>query len=432
MKKTACLLFILALLTGFLAWQLSRWKEQTSTQRASAEEQLERLETFLSKEPELRINEAAEQALAYRPEDPESEGLYEYQSPEGIRFISHSNKWDETMLKELYEELLRNRHGEELNTLDRVTVHAESDDYAAATHRNTYRSFPMAIHFPLVPEQELINFLVEGGQIVLYGGDKRSSVEAMASDLSHEYGHHYTMHYMLPSHGSYMDLQREYAKLRGLNTENTYYKRDDEDFYYRNHHRYLVEIAAEDYVVLMGSPNAMKKTGKYVDVRRALSGQYGDMVILRNAAPQENMLLPFATQVPGLADYFYSFLGEPAPEYPQVGDVHLKIERQTESYHLDTGYKTFVSYKITWDKTEGEDVLYTLLCLDDENEWFTPVVTAEKGEYAQAEIGEVSVSRAGRVTMYDDGIAQGTKRFLVVVTYPDGRVGVSDSVEKSF
>lgn len=432
MRKLAALFLLLALLCGAGFWQLRRWAEQTEGQAAQLRAQMDRSAAFWEQKTAWQENEAAAEALAYRPAEKDGEGVAEYVSPEEIRFVSFSKAWDAESLKALYEELLRNRHGPELNTLERVTVYSEEDEFAAATHQNTMQQVPVAVHFPLVPAEEIFSFLVEGGQISLYGGDEKTSVAEMAPELSHEYGHHYTLSYLLPGGGSNMDLYRDYARLRGLNADNVFVRAASTEQYYRNHKRFLVEIAAEDYVVLMGSPNAMKQIGNYKDIYSYASGERGDVYIERNAAPQENMCLPFATEVPGLAELFYSYLNETPPEYPHAGDVGLQFRRRTESFQLDTGYRTFVSYQLSWEKTLGEDAVYTLICVNPETEMVFPVVTVRSGEPAEAQIGEYWRSTSRTVSWFDDGLTEGTKRFLVVVTLPNGQVSVSDPVEKSF
>ncbi|MEH7387010.1 hypothetical protein V7147_16600, partial [Bacillus sp. JJ1521] len=45
-----------------------------------------------------------------------------YESPEGILFLSYTENWDEPQLKDLYQELIKNKHGEELNLLQEIRV----------------------------------------------------------------------------------------------------------------------------------------------------------------------------------------------------------------------------------------------------------------------------------------------------------------------
>ena len=432
MRKLAALLLLLALLAGAGFWQLHRWAGRTEQQAVQLRSQLDRTAAFWEQKTAWQENEAAAAALAHRPAEQAGEGVAEYVSPEEIRFVSYSKAWDENDLKELYEELLRNRHGPELNTLERVTVYAEEDEFAAATHQNSVQLVPVSVSFPLVPAEEIFSFLVEGGQISLYSGDEKTSAAEMAPELSHEYGHHYKLTSLLPGGGSNMDLYRTYAQLRGLNADNVFIRASSTEEYYQNHKRFLVEIAAEDYVVLMGSPNAMKQVGSYRDLYSYAKGQFGDVYVKRNAAPQENMCLPFATEVPGLAEYFYSFLNEAPPEYPHAGDVGLQFRQRSESFRLDSGYRSFSSYEIVWNKTLGEEAVYTLICVDPETELTYPVMTVRDGEPAEAQIGDYWRSSATSVSWFSDGLAEGTKRFMVVVTMPDGRVSVSDPVEKSF
>ena len=432
MRKFAIFLLLLAIAAGLLSMQLSRWREGTQRQLQTVERQAQTLAAFARQESALWTNDKAEKALSYRPKIEEQEAYAQFRSPEDILFLSESEAWDEEKLELLYEELLRNRHGEELNTLEQVTVLAEEDEFAAATHRNTVQPVALAVRFPLFSKDAIVSLRQYGGQITLYGGDRKTTVLEMAGELSHEYGHHYTLTYMLPGDGSFMDLQRDYAKLRGLDPETTLTARDDAELYYENHKDYLVEIAAEDYVVLMGSPNAMADQGDYIDIRDFKNGKTGDQWILRNAAPQENMFLPFAADVPGLADYFYGFLDEPAPEFPDASGAEPRFERHAVGYDLVGGYRTFVSYRVTWDKVLGEDATYTLICLDPQTETLQPIKTVRAGEEAKAEIGELAVESGSRINYYEDGVTKGTKRFLVVVITPDGRAAVSDAVEKRF
>lgn len=432
MRKLSLALLLLALLCAAGAYQLRRWAGQTAAQQRQVLAQAEQTEDFFRQTPERWINTAAREALAQRPDPLAGEGLCEYLSPEEIRFVSMSKAWDEEKLRDLYEELLRNRHGEELQTLERVTVYAQEDEFAAATHQNTVQAVPFRLHFPLIPDAPICAFFVEGGQISLYGGDRKTTVAEMAGELSHEYGHHYTLSYVLPGGGSNMDFYRSYAQLRGLSSENAYVRAANTQEYYQRHARFLVEIAAEDYVVLMGSPNAMLQIGDYADLRDYANGREGDSYVMRNAAPQENMNLPFATQVPGLAELFYSFLDQTPPDYPQTGDVGLRLERSSVGYNLTTGYRSFVSYKLSWNKTLGEDAVYTLICIDPETEKTYPIRTVKPEEPAEAEIGELAFATGSSVNWFYDGLTQGTKRFAVVVTLPDGRVAVSEPVEKRF
>jgi len=51
-----------------------------------------------------------------------------YTAPDGFKVISYSDAWKDTdKLKSVYEELLRNKHGEEFKLLDRIYIYPEPD-----------------------------------------------------------------------------------------------------------------------------------------------------------------------------------------------------------------------------------------------------------------------------------------------------------------
>lgn len=432
MRKFIIICILLTLLAGAGLWKLHGWRVQTIAQAEEIHTQIAQKQSFFQQDFEVWSNKAAEKALSHQAElatDPDIKA--QFVSPEGICFISKSDQWDESKLKLLYEELLQNRHGEELQTLMQVTVlPEEGTDYLGYQSDEMFQ-YSFSPQFSIFPEKSLCSFFLDGSSIVLTDGDRKSTVESQASTLSHEYGHHYTKSYLLLSYGHAADLNRPYAKTRGLNSDNTYIYLYDSETYTANHYKTLVEIAAEDYLVLMGSPNARKQIGTYCDVREMSQGKAADQQYFRNAMPQENMNLPFATKVPGLAELFYAPLGETPPDYPQTGDMELRFERHEENFNLVDGYHSAVSYKIQWNKTLGENATYTLICKEVDDWCPQPIKTVLPGEPAEAEIGEIAIQNQDFVEFYSDGRIQGTLQFMVVVTTEDGMLAVSDPVEKS-
>lgn len=432
MRKFSVLCVLLALLAGAGMWKLRSWRMQTVTQAGEIHAQIDRSLSFLQQKPDVWTNKAAEEALSRQAElstDPDIKA--EFVSPEGICFVSKSAPWDESKLKLLYEELLQNRHGEEIKTLMQVTVLPEENEDFLGYQSDAAFEYGFSPQFSLFPEKPLCSFYLDGSSIVLTDGDRKTTVESQAATLSHEYGHHYTKNYLLLSYGHAADLNRPYAKTRGLNSDNVYIFVSDSETYKANHYKALVEIAAEDYLVLMGSPNARKQIGTYCDVRDAAQGKTGDQQCLRNVLPQENMSLPFATKVPGLAELFYAPLNQSPPDYPQTGDMELRFERHEESFNLIDGYHSAVSYKIRWNKTLGENATYTLICKEAGDWCPQPIKTVLPGQPAEAEIGEIALQEQDYVRFYNDGRNRGTLQFLVVVTTEDGMLAVSDPVEKS-
>lgn len=383
------------------------------------------------------VNREAESLFAVdrTQKEEEKDVLASYTSPEGIEFLSMSEKWDQENLEKLYQELLKNKHGEELYSLSSVFVYPQEDDFAAATHQNVSQIHPFYLDFPALPRGFQFLFERTEGVITLYNGDRNVTPESMASSLSHEYGHHFTFYHMFSSWDNEEQLlQSEYAKLRNLPSGQLLTDQSDAAFYSENHHWYLIEIAAEDYVTLMGSPNS-RDIGEFHDVKEYLGGDGQESgAMLRNAMPQENMMIPLASDVEGLAEYFYSFTDSEMPQIPSKQDFHLSVQRNAEGYDLVTGYEEFVSYQLIWDKVYGEDAVYTLISYQEENYKgsFYPIKTVEAGENSQAWIGCVAEENGGVVSYTDDGLAAGTRTFMVTAILPDGTIAVSEPLNYTF
>lgn len=379
------------------------------------------------------VNEAAEALFAQPKSADISNELAVYTSPEGIRFRSMSQAWDESKLEALYQELLRNQHGQELYTLSQVVVYPQADDTAAACHREMGQGYRLTLRFPSLPERDIFTFHRVGGGITLYDGDRLTTPEEMASSLSHEYGHHFTFYYMFgQENGKPVYEGSEYARLRDLPSEQVRADAYSASDYLENHAWYFYEIAAEDYVVLMGSPNS-RDMADYYDAREALNGRDDALRICRNAQVQENLMIPMANTVPGLADYFYGCLGADAPTYAPR-DIEIQLERSVVGYDLADGYRSFVSYEITWNKAYGEDAVYTLVCFDPENyrDSFHPIRTVTAGEDARGEIGSLTKNLGSKIAWIDDQLAQGTRTFAVTVILPDGTMYCSELLEYTF
>ncbi len=356
-----------------------------------------------------------------------------YISPEGIEFVSRSDEWDESDLELLYEELLRNEHGEELYHLSTVTVYPHKDEQAAATHQNSSQLCSVPFSHTLLPEGFEVEYFRRGGVITLYDGDGITTVDGMADSLSHEYGHHYTRYHMLDCSGEEV-YDTEYAKLRGLNTDNSYTDGDgDDSFYMDNHYKYVLEIAAEDYVALMGSP-ASREIIDYKDIMESLYLDSYSWIASRSSAVQENLTIPMACEMEGLADYFYSFLNEEAPEYDIKKEMNIRINKRSQSYNLVGGYRTFVYYDVEFDKVYGEDATYVLTVYDPEDFYHTvqPVRTVTSGEKALCRVGNAVRNLGSSVVYNDDKIAKGTKVFIVNVITADGKLYTSAPFSYTF
>jgi len=395
-------------------------------------------EFFSKRNPAPFINSAVN-AAPYIPEYSRDDALYYYEAPEGFSIISHSYEWNEEMLELLYYELKENTHGDEIEKLSEIIMygHGNEELNALATYSPGITSASFIINFPAFPNHFKVEFPKFIGRINIYGGDTRTTIESIASSLSHEYGHHYTFYYMFDHEMRQNDLLTEsaFADFREAYRFNLIGRISEDSDYFRYRHRYLIEVAAEDYVQLMGSPNT-RSVVDFIDVKQVAEGLEQPQFTsgARNAFPQENMMLPLPNEVPGLPTYFFNYIDERprAPAEPRQ-DIIIDINRQTMQHNLDTGTRTFVYYTLTWN-TPYENAIYTIACYDpyDYSGWGIPIKTVRPGQSASAVIGEYAVVRGNMVHFASDTIAQDFKVFYVVAQLPDGTYYTSEKLEFNF
>ncbi|MBE4909791.1 hypothetical protein IMZ08_17290 [Bacillus luteolus] len=154
-----------------------------------------------------------------------------YRSPEGIQFLSYSSEWDKDKLQELYEELLKNKHGEEIKLLQEVKV--VGDGLGEYPHDDYYTK---GIYHALT------------SSITLFHGNKYTEPHLYRETLAHEYGHHFTYHYFPEHHFPFS----KWSKLRGLDQNNV---RWDAFWNYSldSYSLFPQEIIADDYLLLYGA-----------------------------------------------------------------------------------------------------------------------------------------------------------------------------------
>ena len=364
----------------------------------------------------------------------QNEALYSYQATDTLMFLSHSEQWDEVKLQELYNELLQNKHGEEMTTLHEVVVWPQADENALATHSSDVLAQSLKVNFGALPEDFQLDFMRSISLIALYDGDEKNTIESMASALSHEYGHLYTFYYMFDA--ANLDLaDTEYSQLREYDKYDLITTAFPALDYWENHHRYLFEVAANDYVQLMGSPTA-RQTTAIQDVRQLINsganpspeGQY----IGNGLIPQENLKIPLASEVDGLSKYFHQFIGEeaPVPTSPR-NEITITIEPGSQGYDLIDGYRNFVYYDLKWN-TPYQDATYILVCYDAGDYLIQPIKTVLAGQESVATIGTVTRNKGDHITYMSDEHDQGTKIFLVLALLPDGTYYSSEALEYTF
>ncbi|MGQ4668420.1 hypothetical protein ACUIJN_21835 [Metabacillus halosaccharovorans] len=154
-----------------------------------------------------------------------------FQSPEGIDFTSYTPSWDEDKLKDLYKELLLNKHGQEISELNEVRI--LDGTHSSTNTKGSYHSLTKTI--------------------VLYQGNQYETPVDYRETLSHEYGHHFAYHYFPSHHLPFSEWQR----IRGIDVADmrwdAFWNYDE-----RYHAFYPQEILADDYVLLYGATSEVE------------------------------------------------------------------------------------------------------------------------------------------------------------------------------
>jgi len=405
----------------------------------TGEESAALIDTYLAEQsPYTFTNSTAEvSAIEY---ETHSNALSSYKTPEGIHIVSYSTSWNERGLILLYEELLKNKHGKEIETLQSIILHAEParNRLGQLTPIETIS----IIEFSFGALSDGLSFSINRrvSVIEIFNADELSTIEDVARTLSHEYGHLYTFYYFFTSsEGSTWDslASTRYAELRKSEEYDLVTLLRMDSFTYRKEYlRVLFEIAAEDYVQIMGSPTT-RQVVKFLDVSERLYGQEYPSSVNWNSAmngwPQANMAIPLASEMPGLTEYFYSFIDEDPPhrEHSKL-DIAIDIERKSVGYNLVGGYQTFVHYILSWN-TPYQDAIYTLVCFDPKDPSVViPIKTIFPGENARATIGAVTSEGWSYITILNDVFIKGTKAFFVIALLPDGSLYRSEPLWYEF
>ncbi|WP_243354351.1 S-layer homology domain-containing protein [Bacillus litorisediminis] len=274
------------------------------------------------------FDEVREKAIAADYED----GLTLYKSytgTSGVIFESYSSAWEtEAELKALEAELLQNKHGEELDLLGKVIL---IPDYKAGENvlGQYYASYRMYSNGDVELDDNRI--------IYLFGMNERDLADT-AKTLSHEYGHHFTYYHLLNtenvSPGDW--LSSDYAQARNLGNYNQAHDTVDGEYIWS-----MAEIAAEDYVQLFGSENALK-------------GNF-----------QMNAQIPSAYESQGLQNYWSSILGG-TYSYQNPIDFRL-VDFSKDPYNQDMVSLKFHGSNIlanTYLNAQDADGIYAPVLLD--------------------------------------------------------------------
>lgn len=314
-----------------------------------------------------------------------------YTGPKGITIKSYSRQWDrEEKLKGLYEELLSNFHGEEMDYLSTINIFPDFvyGQGVGGLYHGSYYNFTGS-------EERGYN---KGRVIDLAAGDQNTTVDQMAKTLAHEYGHHFTMYYLWMKEGKTFDRWREtrWAKVRGLT---------DKASVANGEHMWAPEeIAADDYVQLFGSALARQSAD--------FNSQFGsfDNTIF-NLSPQENLELPLAAQVPRLEEYWLGLMGVPAKNLNLAPSAPALALTQVDEQAR--GVKKFV---FNWTKSLDDysgPLEYTLISYQKGETLASPVLTQRDGYQAA----------------YVSHLDKGTRLFRVLVKDSGGKLSSSNVLE---
>jgi hypothetical protein len=357
-----------------------------------------------------------------------------YHTPLGFSIVSYSSDWTGQKLVEIYNELLRNGHGDEIGYLSEIALYSGKADYsemmdAAGDRSNADIDSDIYVDIPaLIPAKLRYDSDPLVSDIRLYYMDQYDDAADIAKTLAHEYGHHYTIYYFMQDDGAVRSS--EYYELRGFKDYDHEIFYHDNSSYYENHMWDVYEIAAEDYVQLLGSPSA-RLTNTFMDNRDAVDAGVEPGYTLRseyiNVFPQENIFIPLADEIPGLRDYIYSFIGK-ENEYgaaPETFDFNLQIKGK--SYY---GYRY---YNITWTMPDSNpEALYTLVCYDSSGELYIVVRTVNGGEEAIARVGKIVKKKGNWLRGWDDGVPKEDRIFKLYLLLPDGRMVASEPFYMDF
>jgi len=350
-----------------------------------------------------------------------------------IHFLTSCEDWDNSMLSSAGNELYQNIHGDEIKYIEAVILEQGSGIHYSSNYESIYdfNEIPLYI-FGFLPENSCFYDTYEKGILYIYNVDSETTASDIAQALSTAYGYHY-VHYYFGLNGSSKDKDTEYYKLRSAGSSELKVNFIDNEDYLENSKWFLYEVAANDYMYLMGSPSARKTktfgpftddTMFFAEINEALKHNFQYCL---NATPHSNVSLEMPHRVDGLADYFYSFIDAETPEFTvhePIGDLNMRAEPDSRMKNI----------KIYWDTPyKDSNVIYTLVAYDSSNEIVSIVNTingTQEGHGTFTEKYEFGIL-TGSVNRLYYYITQNFKEdniriFRVLITFPDKTVEVSD------
>lgn len=329
----------------------------------------------------LLLSEGNIQAITtHTYEDPFST----YIGENGITIISYCSNWkSDLQLKTIYDELVKNIHGKEMDYLSTIYIYPG----AASNYPKGFTSF---YHEDYRINKNGQYIYGEDSYIEIYGADQYKDISQMSRILSHEYGHHFTFYYLMTKENLSKEnwINSEYARIRGLKDypQVTYLNQNTKTY---SHEWDIAEILAEDYIQLFGSELA-KKTRDYLDVKERLQVNNVDYYYVYsdfNLLPQENLDLLLASDVEGLQGYFSELTGIEPLKQPEKLEI-----RQPNLSAINNVHNNYNEYIWNWSQVKFLEIKnqyeYTIVInpLGD-NDYPIPLKTTYSGEPLTAVAG---------------------------------------------
>ena len=361
---------------------------------------------------------------------------------DGIQIISFVETWAEDKLPEVAEELYRNRHGMEMEYLDRIEIYPGLEPNGNEQVSASYEKEQKEINVPLnlsgfLPADYQLKVPIEKGVIRIYKGEEKTEIEDIAMELSHEYGHHFTFFHFEDSFSPKDFKESTYYNIRQLHQ---YPEVNGDASYDEDIHRWSIfEIAAEDYLQLLGSPTG-KRITRYLDISQKMGSTLYQPVnsanrLNFNAIPQENWDIPLAAQVEGLEKYFASFVEKKSDRaaMTMISEQKPKEKLPVLSHRVEEQYN-FKKHIIEWEPIDSEDSeqpVYTLVAINEDNR-IIPIKTVYSDEKTAAVVGTVTQAIDSYIYYYQDGLDQGKLDFRLYIQYPSGQVLAPDDLTVEF
>lgn len=310
-----------------------------------------------------------------------------YNSNMGFNIISYSRNWSTTeKLEQIYNELLNNFHSTEISYLSDIYIYPDSPDGISGAYYESTTSYENGRYI-----------YGDDSYIEIFNGDIYDDISQLAPTISHEYGHHFTYYYLVTYENKYRNewYDTEYARLRQLDRyENIDYGASNEFNYVRQWD--ISEIVVYDYIQLFGSKLA-KQSIDYKDVTERVEQNIVDyyLDIGFNSLPQENLIMPLATDVEGLYEYWLKAAGYENIESPKLPYKPRLYMKEVENVYFGDNKK----YTLSWDEIgDGNSYEYTIVIYPWGMPFFpTPIKTLETGEEMVAHIGSDIKVEAGEV-----------------------------------